>query len=456
MDEKFLYYIWLSDTFYAGSHIPKLLLSHFNSINEIFAAGKDEYSALDIPSADIKKLCNKDLSKATAHLNFCKTEKIGILCYDDPFYPERLKIIDNPPPMFYYRGRIINLDDYPCIAMVGTRSCSERGFRLAYETAYDASSKGAVTVNGLALGIDGACIAASLDANGYAVGVLGCGIDRIYPYDNKEIFKRLSACGLILSEFAPFTRPEGKNFPVRNRVISGLSLACCIFEADAAKSGAMITAQHALNQGRRIFAVPAKPYDKSYSGPLELIKNGASVFTEADDVLSEYSLNFPHRINLANRNDPPIDKLNRLVAKYFGKDIDPEVPVNRRHVPQRTEEKPRPVSEAKKAYSNTSAPAVQSKPTASNTPNVGTSEKQTPSDFGEKDKCENLDVSMLSPPELQVYETIKKLGSPTADDIASSGMKIEQVLSALTLLEIYECIVAVPGGRYRVKDASGK
>ena len=108
--------------------------------------------------------------------------------------------------------------------MVGTRSCSERGFRLAYETAFDAASKGAVIVNGLALGIDGACIAGALDANGYAVGILGCGIDRIYPQGNKDLFHRLSASGLILTEFPPFTKPDAKNFPVRNRVLSGLSL----------------------------------------------------------------------------------------------------------------------------------------------------------------------------------------------------------------------------------------
>lgn len=113
----------------------------------------------------------------------------------------------------------------------------------------------------------------ALDAGGYAVGLLGCGIDRIYPSQNKELFYRLSRQGLILSEFSPFTRPEGRNFPVRNRIISGLSVAAVIFEANAG-SGALITASHALNQGRRIFAVPAMSATSCMTGLWDFSRTG--------------------------------------------------------------------------------------------------------------------------------------------------------------------------------------
>ena len=437
MNEKILYYIWLSSTLRAGSKTPKLLLEHYGSIEKIYNAGKEEYKALSVPSGEISALCNKNLDDAKHHYKYCSDKKIGILCYDDPYYPERLKIIDNPPPMFYFQGKLCQLDDYPCVTMVGTRSCSERGFRLAYESGFDAAAKGAVIINGLALGIDGACISGALDASGYAVGILGCGIDRIYPYGNKELFSRLSETGLILSEFPLFSEPRGTNFPIRNRVMSALSLATVIFEASSS-SGAMITAKYALEQGRRIFAVPAKPYDKNYSGALELIKDGASVFTESDDILTEYSMSFPHRINLANKAAIPQDKLNSYVAKYFKKDVDPDTPVNRRFLKKRDEKK---TKEEKKAL-------FAEEPANDN--EVKKEEKAAVKASVQETKSISADLSMLSVTEKTIYEVLVSYGSLTADEISEKGVKIDDILSALTLLEIYGLVRAKPGGKYEL------
>ena len=444
MDEKILYYIWLSSIFYPGSKAPKVLLEHFGNIKNIYNARKDDYKSLDLSGTDISVLSNKSLDNAKRYYEYCAGNNIGILCYEDSYYPERLKITDNPPPMLYYKGRLFMLDDYPCITMVGTRSCSERGFSFAYETAYDAASKGAVVINGLALGIDGACIAGALDANGYAVGILGCGIDRIYPYGNKEIFDRLSCSGLILTEFAPFTKPEGGNFPVRNRVMSALSLATAVFEAGEG-SGARLTARHATEQGRRIFAVPAKPYDKSYSVALELIKDGATVFTEADDILTEYSMSFPHRINLANKNSVPKDKLNNLVEKYFKKDVNPDEPVNRRFSKKTTpikggETENVPVHQSEKLPTNT---VINSRDT-SFTENTAQPEGVA--------KVE-ASLSLLTENEKKIYSVICSEESLTPDEIASRGFKIDDVLSTLTLLEIYGLVTAVPGGKYQNKKS---
>ena len=434
MDNKNLYYIWLSSTLVAGSKTPKILLEHFGDIEKIYNAQKQDYTSIGIHPSDVMSLCNKNLDNAKRYLEYCEKSGVGILTYDNPSYPERLKIIDNPPPMFYYKGRLKMLDDYPCITMVGTRSCSERGFRFAYETAYDAASKGAVIVNGLALGIDGACIAACLDANGYAVGLLGCGIDTIYPYGNKDLFDRLSNSGLILSEFSPFSEPEGKNFPVRNRVMSALSLATCVFEA-ADGSGAKHTARHALEQGRRIFAVPAKPYDKSYAVALELIKEGATVFTESDDILIEYSMNFPHRINLANTNEVPKEKLDNLVAKYFKKDTDPDAPVNRRFG-SKAQNKP-----TQKKAEDTPA---QIKPTAESF----IKQKEEVREQQESTEKKAHDLSTLSTIERKIYDTLCEGTALSPDEIASRGIRIEEILATLTLLEIYGLITAMPGGKY--------
>lgn len=428
MNDNTLLYIWLSSTIRPGSNAHKILLEHFGTIEKVYSADKEDYAPLAITSGEKTALCNKNLETAKRYMEFCTKNKVGILCYEDPFYPERLKIIDNPPCMFYYKGRLINFDDYPCITMVGTRSCSERGFRLAYSSGYDAASKGAVIVNGLALGIDGACIAGALDANGYAIGILGCGIDRIYPSGNKDLFERLCASGLILSEFSPFSEPAGANFPVRNRVMSALSVATVVFEA-ADDSGAMITAAHALQQGRRIFAVPGKPYDKSYSGPLELIKDGATVFTEADDVLSEYSMSFPHRINLANLNTIPTDKLNAYVARYFKKNTDPDEPVNRKYGQKKQYEKTN-----SSPYPKFKPETVQTKPQEQNSIN----------------EAVKADLSVLSVTEKEIFTILSQGGSMSPDELTEKGLKIDDILSALTLLEIYGLIKAVPGGKYEV------
>lgn len=440
MDEKILYYIWLSSIFHPGSKTPKFLLEHFGNIKSIYDAKNEDYKSLNLSSADMAILSNKNLDNAVKYYEYCAANNIGVLCYEDSYYPERLKIIDNPPPLLYYKGRLFMLDDYPCITMVGTRSCSERGFRFAYETAYDAASKGAVIVNGLALGIDGACIAGALDANGYAIGILGCGIDRIYPYGNKEIFDRLSCSGLILTEFAPFTKPEPGNFPVRNRVMSALSLATAVFEAGEG-SGARLTAKHALDQGRRIFAVPSKPYDKSYSVALELIKDGATVFTESDDILTEYSMSFPHRINLANKNSVPNDKLNTLVAKYFKKDVNPDEPVNRRYSRTVTDSTPK----------NTEAVTFrQSKEKITNavfeSEQVNTKTSTAPIS---KNVSIDTSLSLLSEIEKSIYSVLCSSHSLTPDEIADRGFKIDEVLSTLTLLEIYGLVSALPGGKYQ-------
>lgn len=422
MDNRILHYIWLSNALKPGSKTPKLLFNYFKTIENIFSATKEDYTKLGLSSHDIAALSNKDLTLSTTHYNYCKTERIGFLCYEDSYYPERLKIIDNPPPLFYYRGRLNLIDDYPCFAMVGTRTCSTDGLKLAYKTAYEASSCGGVIVNGLADGIDGACIAASLDANGYAIGVLGCGIDRIYPEKNKDIFYKLSANGLILTEFAPFTEPKGSNFPIRNRVISGLCVATVIFEASAERSGAMITARYALEQGRRLFAVPGKPYDSLYSGPLELIKSGATVLTDAADILTEYALMFPHRINL------------RHISSFSEERMETHIKNHSRNYSAKKKQTKVKVPENKKS--------IDSKPMSKPHP-VQTRVEQPVQTI-------NYDLSILSQTEKQVFDIFSSNAELTLDEIASHGIKIEDVLSSVTLLEVYGFITAVPGGRYKL------
>ncbi|MBR4979451.1 MAG: DNA-processing protein DprA, partial [Clostridia bacterium] len=317
-----LYYIWLSSVLHPGNPSAKILLEYFESIGDLFGADAEAYIAAGVSEKDAKRLENKDLDLANEYLAYCRKDHIGLLCYDNPYYPQRLKKIENPPALLYYRGRVEYLDDYPVMAMVGTRSCSERGYRQAYATAYKAASYGAVIVTGLAVGIDSACTRGALDADAYNIGVLGCGIDRIYPWQNKDLFYRLSARGLILSEFAPFTRPEGTNFPIRNRVISGLGVATVIFEANE-KSGALITADLALQQGRDVFAIPGNIGVKHCAGSNRLIREGAYMVEDGWEVLREYAYLFPEKLSDGRSKE----NLQRIYQTRYGMSLPVYSPV---------------------------------------------------------------------------------------------------------------------------------
>ncbi len=431
MDMKILYYIWLSTKLYAGSVSPKILLEHYKDIEKIFHATFDEYRELGIGKGDAEKLSDKTLDDATKYYEYCVKERIGILYYDNPYYPERLKCISDPPPMFYYKGRVEMLDDFPCFAIVGTRACSENGYRTAYNMGYKAAVRGAVVVNGVAKGIDGAVLTGALDADGYAVALLGCGIDRVYPEENRDLFRRLARQGLILTEFAPFTRPNSSNFPIRNRVMSGLSLGAVIIEADF-KSGALRTAEHAYAQGRRIYAVPGDITNKLYEVPLDLIKKGATPVTDADDFVSEYALMFPHRINM--KSDATVDEQKKQQAV--------DLAFSTYEIKQKNnDDTVRKLTKRSSSNENKVRPkGPKSVQKVEQVEQAVKTEEQTP--------IVSTDLSVLSVHEKAIYSFFEKSDILTVDEIASKGIKIEDVLSSLTMLEIYGFVKSLPGGRY--------
>jgi len=403
MNESVLLYIWLSMAFPYGSPYPKKLLLYFeNEIKRIYQAEKEDYREAGIPLEKVDLLEEKNLDNAKRALAYCVTEKIGIVTFSDRLYPERLRIIQNPPVLLYFRGKLEKLDDHLCIATVGTRTCTKRGYDVAYFLSFGMAKRGAVLVSGLALGIDAACTKGALDAGGYAVGVLGCGIDCIYPNENKSLFYEMSEKGLILTEFPPFTKPSGRNFPIRNRIISGISLATAVMEADAT-SGALITAKHALAQGRKIFAVPGNVGDGAYTGSNELIKDGAFLFTSADDIIDEYALLFPHRIK-----DDTYDEQFHLPKEYHMK------AGRKKEVPKTT---------VKVAPLKVSAPL---------------SDEIKPA----------VDLSMLTDFERNLYELFPS-NPISADEMSIYGHQIADVLTAFTMLELHGLIVSLPGGMFQ-------
>jgi DNA processing protein len=228
-----------------------------------------------------------------------------VLVWGDPGYPVRLSQIHSPPPVLYHRGPL-DLHDDACVAMVGARYATAYGESVATDLAGELARRGLTVVSGLARGIDAAAHRGALAVDGRTVGVLGCGLDRTYPPEHRELADAVAATGSVVSEFPLGTPPTRLNFPRRNRVISGLSLGVIVVEAGV-ESGALITAHHALEQGREVFAVPGRVHARFSEGCHRLIKDGAKLVETWEDVVAEMVPHLKGRRRPARPIPPPPD-----------------------------------------------------------------------------------------------------------------------------------------------------
>src|SRR5574341_1166501 len=226
-----------------------------------------------------------DLDRASAEL---EQASIQTLCWEDENYPRRLRDIDNPPPLLYVRGEMTEADDW-AVAIVGTRRTTAYGKDATHELASALASAGVTIVSGLARGIDAAAHVAALEVGGRTIAVLGSGLDRLYPPEHAPLAQKILASGALITDYPLGTPPEASNFPPRNRIISGLSLGVIVMEAGE-DSGAMITAEFAVEQGREVFAVPGNIFNRGSRGPNKLIQQGSKVVLTAEDVLEELNL----------------------------------------------------------------------------------------------------------------------------------------------------------------------
>lgn len=259
----------------------KKLLIHFGSALSALE-NLDEWRNLKIAGFILDEIKRKTWEEATKK-EFEKSRHYKVLLWNDPEYPTRLKEISDPPVFLYYAGEL-DLLLTPSIAIVGSRSPCERNLNVAYSLAKSLSDCGITIVSGMAKGIDRYAHKGSLNSIGKSIGILGTGIDICYPNSNRDLFKQMEENGLLVSEFAPETPPLGKNFPIRNRIISGLSFGVVVVEA-AAYSGSLLTARFALEQNREVFAVPGQALDNNSLGCQNLVRDGAHPVFTADDIL---------------------------------------------------------------------------------------------------------------------------------------------------------------------------
>lgn len=286
------FWLWLTELPGLTNQARLALLRHFGTPENIFYADPGELALVEgIRQEHMAALENHKLESAEQILADCQSLDQQILTIQDAAYPSRLKNIYDPPCLLYWKGKMPAFDELPAIAVVGTRDCTPYGERCAERLSYGLTCGGALVVSGLARGIDAAASRGALRSGGVTAAVVGCGLDVFYPYENRYLYEDIAATGILMSEYPPGTRPLGRHFPARNRIISGLCLATLVVEAPE-RSGALITAETALEQGRDIFAVPG-PIDALASvGCNRLIREGAGLVSDPWDILREYEGRF--------------------------------------------------------------------------------------------------------------------------------------------------------------------
>lgn len=281
---RLLYYYWLATVELMGSRRIKNIINHFGNPEEAWDGSFEEYCTVEGISANISErmIKRRDEGMLIKEIEGIYTKGIRIISIDDDEYPKRLREIYDPPYILYIKGKIkSNINN---IGIVGSRQCTSYGRMTARNISKQLSEYNIGIISGLARGIDTEAHKGALDNSGYTCAVLGCGLDIAYPPENKKLMETISQSGAVISEYPPGTLPNGVNFPARNRIISGMSDAVIIVEASE-KSGALITADFALEQGREVYAVPGSIFSNMSRGTNNLIKDGAHPLTALSDVL---------------------------------------------------------------------------------------------------------------------------------------------------------------------------
>ncbi|MEG0614884.1 MAG: DNA-processing protein DprA [Oscillospiraceae bacterium] len=396
--DNLIYWVWITQTFGVANHRIWEVLDDFHNVKEAYEALKSgEYPALTVGEKNSIKTTH--LAQSKKLIDFCNSKEYRIIAFDDNGYPDRLRGIFNPPPILFCMGDLSYIDDEVVITVVGARHPSDYSIKFAKRICSELVKIGVVLVSGFALGIDSMAHRAALQNNSRTVAVLGCGLDVDYPIPNSDVKKVIAKRGAVITEFFPGTRPNGGNFPIRNRILSGLSLGTLVVEAGM-QSGSLITAEHALQQGRDVFCVP--PYDlfdEKCCGVIRLIRDGAIPTFSHLDIVYEYYENFSHKINSAESND------NYAV-------VEESCLCSEKVAEQRDSFRKRVKAQK--------------------------SEKQLPAIV--------VDYDELTDEQAKIVHILEKNGATQADELASqAGMSSSDTLSLLTELELYGIVQAAAG-----------
>ena len=437
-----------------------LLKSYPGGVDGIFAHEFDEDESFDgISGKLLQRLNNKDLSRAERVMVDCMTQGIRIVsCLSDE-YPAKLKTIEDYPIVLYTRGNVERLNDRLCVSIVGTRRMTEYGKTATFKLVRELAPFDPVIISGGAYGIDCAANQSALFFGLDTIAVFGTGVDRYYPSEHRHIFDEIAARGMLVSEFPPGTPVDGRNFPIRNRVISGLCDALLVVEAPP-KSGALITARLASEQGRRLYAVPGEIFSENAIGTDQMIKEGASLCTNGRDIIDDFletyrltadegiirSVNYQRYEGVFEPGSSGARSVKPVIrAKEQSQrgDNQPVQTSGRTNKPEAVSAEPEkaPVDKYREPDR---APVSADRADAS---------EPAKNDAGSvvDNEARRMLREKLGEKEYKVFEAIPDGGAANADELTSTGLSSSEILSALTLLELYSAIESLPGGTYRKK-----
>ncbi len=401
-----LYWIWFAELKNISLAQKHRLLEQAGDPETLYHTQPDRW---DIPEKAKEALLDKSLAIAEKVFSTCKKAGIGILPLADTAYPARLRNTHDAPLVLYYKGILPDWEGVPFVGIVGTRKASVYGLQVAKRLAAQITHSGGYIISGGAAGADTAAMQGALTAGGPVVGVLGCGVDVVYPRSNKDLFVAVVENGCLLSEYPPGTEPLSWNFPARNRIISGISSGVLVVEAPQ-KSGALITARYAMEQGRDVFVVPGNIDNASCAGSNQLLQEGATPVFSGWDVLENYEFLYP-------------GKLQKHKVEPFYVNQKPET----------------------KVAETVSAPTQKSE--------NGTTARKNPIDNGPVSPysvLENKQIA-LNGEEQAVFDLLTNVPQEPANLMAKLAMPSGKVLSILTMLSIKGLVQKHPGGRVSLK-----
>ena len=311
------YWLWLSSLNGLRNETALKFVEALGSVKQLYFADIKDLERAEVTGATAKELhalCDKNLRRAAEIEKHCEELGVRILCMQDAAYPERLRNIYNAPLVIYIKGNLPNVDEAVCVGVVGTRKASGYGLETAERIGKELAEGGAAVITGIAEGIDTAAAKGALKAGGRVVAVLGTGPDIVYPAWNSRLQNTIAKVGAVVTEYPPGTRGSKMNFPMRNRIISGLSLGVAIVQAPE-KSGALITASRAQEQGRDIFVVPGNVDDESFVGSNALIRDGACLIRSGSDIIEEYKWRVSRKtVRVETPLKEPIEAPEKLVV----------------------------------------------------------------------------------------------------------------------------------------------
>ncbi|MBQ7921977.1 MAG: DNA-processing protein DprA [Clostridia bacterium] len=466
--EDTIYWVWLAETLKAGSRIAARLIHIYGDARAVYHSIRME--DLSDWSSDEKRQVNKlikerELKSAKEIHKKCENGKIRILCYNDEDYPESLRSLTDPPIVLYVRGNLPPFSKRLTVAVVGTRTMTAYGRKMAYSMGYSLGAGGAIVVSGMALGIDSMAMSGAIDAGALTVAVLGSGVDVIYPKEHRFLYDKITATGgCIISEYPPQTKPIGYHFPTRNRIISGLADTGLVVEA-AMKSGALITAEYVVNQGKRLFAVPGPVDAVNSKGANMLLREVALPAINPADILRSCGYMYEDTIDLmkaeeaASRMDMMEQAQKAMEENRIGVrgktnvDGTPGYGGTIKSAKNKTAAENKPERAADIKHNVTDTPKIE---------NNAASVKKKSEEAGKKENKSKkisypaikIDMDMLDETELKVYNNMKPDVPMLPDELCTEDLNIEKVLCAMTMLQIAGLVEASQGGYYvRVTDS---